>query len=99
MRQRRLSVSFLVLALAGATPVAAGAADVVVGGKGPRIRAHDGRLVAAPQRPVFVVWPELAAFGRMPPDEAPPLVIEVKGDVEITPQPDGGLRIRFLENE
>ena len=98
MWKRILSGGTLVLAVAAA-PLAAAAAEGEVGGHGPRIRAHDGRLVAAPQRPVFVVWPELAAFGRMPPEEAPPLVIEVKGDVEITPQPDGGLRIRFLEDD
>ena len=97
MRKRSVPVSFLVLALSGAAPVAAAAADAVVGGKGPRIRAHDGRRIAAFERPVFVVFEELGQFGRLPAREAPPLVIEVEGDVEITPQPDGGVRIRFLD--
>jgi hypothetical protein len=99
MRKQSFAVSALVLAIAGIAPPAASGADSEVAGKGPRIRGIDGRLIAAPVRPVFVVVDELAAFGRLPPAQAPPLRIEIQGDVEITPQPDGGLRIRFLHEE
>ena len=82
-----------------AAPLAAHAADGVVGGKGPRIRSHDGRLLAVHDRPVFVVVDAFGQFGQLPAREAPPLEIKIEGDVEITPQPDGGLRIHFLDED
>jgi hypothetical protein len=93
MRSRFRIVS-LVLTAACVAPVAASAADAVVGGKGPRIRVHDRPPVMASGRPVFVMVDELAQFGDLVDvATAPPLVIRVEGDVDIFQLPDGTLRI------
>ena len=99
MRKRSSWIAGLFVAAVAAAPLGAHAADAVVGGKGPRIRSHDGRRFVAHHRPVFVVVDSLGQFGQLPAREAPPLEIQVQGDVEITPLPDGGLRIRFLDED
>jgi hypothetical protein len=82
------------LALSGVllAPPAAGAADAVVGGKGPRVRLPHRPPVAAGGQPVFVVVDEFAAFGDLDVAEAPPLSIRVEGDVDVILLPDGSLR-------
>src|SRR5262245_23992135 len=75
------------------------AADVSVGGKGPRVRLPHGRMISNEGRPLFIVDDDFADFGDLQTATAPPLRIEVKGDVELVPLEDGGLRIRFVENE
>ena len=94
---------FWLLALAAASLLASAsfaAGDVSVGGKGVRVRTFDGRgMRFAEGRPVFVEVDRFADFGHMNTATAPPLRIEVKGDVEIVPLPDGGLRIRFVDDE
>jgi hypothetical protein len=82
-----------VLLAAGVSGGQARAADVTVRGKGPRIRIHEHPPVHHPGRPVFVTVDGLAAFGDLDVDRAPPLVIRVEGDAEITVLPDGSLRI------
>ena len=90
---------FVVLTVAAAllASSAAVAADVRVGGKGPRVMRPDGRWLSNQGRPVFIVEDDFADFGDLQTATAPPLRIEVKGDVEIVPLEDGGLRIKFLE--
>jgi len=95
MQRWTLAISCLFLASASIAPVAAGAADGVVGGKGPRIHVHGHRPVSAEGRPVFVTVDELARFGDWHLDSAPALVIRVEGDVAITQLPDGRLRFEL----
>ena len=64
-------------------------------GMGPRMRGHDGRRTSASSRPVFVLVDDLADFGHPRTATAPPLRIEVKGDVDIVPLENGGIRIQF----
>ena len=68
-----------------------------VTGMGPRMRGPDGRRISASGRPVFVLVDDLADFGHPRTATAPPLRIEVKGDVEIVPLENGGVRIMFVE--
>lgn len=91
-------VAALALAVAFAAPSATLAAGASVSGKGPRVRLPDGRFVSNGGRPLFIVDDGFADFGDLQTATAPPLRIEVKGDVEITPLPDGGVRIRFVED-
>jgi hypothetical protein len=95
--QSRAGFLVLVLAVAALAPSLASGADVRVGGKGPRVMRPDGRLISNAGRPVFIVDDDFADFGDLRTETAPPLRIEVKGDVEIVPLENGGLRIRFLE--
>lgn len=88
----------IAIAVAFAAPGAALAAGASVGGKGPRVRLPDGRFVSNGGRPLFIVDDGFADFGDLQTATAPPLRIEVKGDVEIVPTEDGGVRIRFLED-
>jgi hypothetical protein len=94
----RARLAALGLAAALTTPAAGLAADVAVGGKGPRVRLPDGRFISNHGRPIFLVDDDFADFGDLQTETAPPLRIEVKGDVEIIPLEDGGVRIRFLED-
>ena len=64
-------------------------------GMGPRMRGHDGRRTSASGRPVIVLVDDLADFGHPRTATAPPLRIEVKGDVDIVPLENGGIRIQF----
>jgi hypothetical protein len=65
-------------------------------GMGPRMRGPDGRRISA-GRPVFVLVDDLADFGHPRTATAPPLRIEVKGDVDIVPLENGGIRIQFVD--
>jgi hypothetical protein len=67
------------------------------GGKGPRVMRPDGRFVSMHGRPIFIVDDDFADFGDLQTETAPPLRIEVKGDVEVVPLANGGLRIRFVD--
>ena len=87
-------LAFTLFALA---PSWANGADVRVGGKGPRVMRPDGRSISNAGRPIFIVDDHFADFGDLQTETAPPLRIEVKGDVEIVPLENGGLRIRFIE--
>jgi hypothetical protein len=95
----QIGAGFVVLALAAAllAPSAASAADAWVGGKGPRVMGHDGRWSSASGQPVWILDDRLADFGHPRVATAPPLRIEVKGDVEIVPLENGGLRIVFID--
>jgi len=75
----------------------ASAADVSVRGRNPHVRGLDGRLVRTFDRPIFVQVDQFADFGHKQVATAPPLSIEVKGDVEIVPLANGGLRIKFID--
>jgi hypothetical protein len=90
---------FVVLTLAAAllAPSAGVAAEAEVGGTGPRVMRPDGRWLSNHGRPVFLVNDDFADFGNLQTQTAPPLRIEVKGDVEIVPLDNGGVRIRFVE--
>ncbi len=88
----RIATALAALVLGGlAMAPSMGAADVVVGGKGPRVHPHARARVAPFVRPVVVIddrddfGPRRAA--------APSIVIHVEGDVVIVPQEDGSLRI------
>jgi len=83
----------LAMAAALLAPLAASAADVRVGGKGPRVRTLDGRSISAAGRPVLIASDALCGFGQPNVPGAPPLVIQIEGDVTIVPQEDGSLRI------
>jgi hypothetical protein len=95
----QIGAGFVVLALAAAllAPSAASAADARVGGKGPRVRGHDGHFRSSFGRPVVILDDRFADFGHPDVATAPPLRIEVKGDVEIVPLENGGIRIMFVE--
>jgi hypothetical protein len=95
----QIGAGFVVLALAAAllAPSVASAADARVGGKGPRVMRPDGRFVSPSGRRVFIVDDNFADFGDLQTTTAPPLRIEVKGDVEIVPLANGGVRIVFID--
>lgn len=95
----QIGARFVMLALAAVllAPSLASAADARVGGKGPRVRGHDGRWKSAFGRPVLILDDRLADFGHPRVATAPPLLIEVKGDVEIVPLENGGVRIVFID--
>ena len=65
--------------------------------KSPRVMRPDGHFASNRGRPIFIVDDDFADFGDLQTGTAPPLRIEVKGDVEIVPLEDGGLRIRFVD--
>ena len=65
--------------------------------RGPRVMGPDGHFVSNRGRPIFIVDDDFADFGDLQTATAPPLRIEVKGDVDIVPLENGGLRIRFVE--
>ena len=65
-------------------------------GMGPRMRGPDGRRILA-GRPVIVLVDDLADFGHPRTATAPPLRIEVKGDVDIVPLENGGIRFQFVD--
>jgi hypothetical protein len=95
----QIGARFVLFALAAVllAPALASAADARVGGKGPRVMRPDGGFVSPSGRRVFIVDDAFADFGDLRTATAPPLRIEVKGDVEIVPLANGGLRIRFVD--
>lgn len=99
----RIATALAALVLGGlAIAPSAGAGDIVVGGKGPRVphhgrSLHHSRFRAAPfVRPV-VVFDDRDDFGPRR-TVVQPIVIHVEGDVVIVPQEDGSLRI-VLDDE
>jgi hypothetical protein len=80
--------SGLAFFVAASAPFAASAADVVITGKGTRMRVHD-------PAPVFVLRDDFAGFEETSAGAPPRLEIHVRGDVVITSLPDGSLRISF----
>jgi hypothetical protein len=102
MRSRSSSgLVFAACALAAALlcPSLVDAAGSGVDGKGPRVRSVHGQPIAQFDRPVFIRVGHLAEFGNWRLREAPPLVIEVEGDVVIVPLEDGSLWIVFADDE
>ena len=100
----RIATALAALVLGGlAIAPSMGAADIVVGGKGPRVphhgrSLHHSRFRAAPiARPVVVWVDDRDDFGP-PRAAAPSIVIHVEGDVVIVPQGDGSVRI-VLDDE
>ena len=95
----QIGAGFVALALAAVllAPSASNAGDIRIGGKGPHVRGHDGRWTSAMGRPVIVLVDDLADFGHPRAALAPPLEIQVKGDVEIVPLENGGIRIKFVD--
>jgi len=95
----QIGAGFVALALAAVlmAPSASNAGDIRIGGKGPRVKGHDGRNPSASGQPVVILVDDLADFGQPRTALAPPLVIQVTGDVEIVPLENGGIRIDFVE--
>jgi hypothetical protein len=91
----RIATVLAALVLGGlAIAPSMGAADIVVGGKGPRVHPH-GHAHARMKpfvRPVVVWFDDRDDFGP-PRAAAPTIVIHVEGDVVIVPQEDGSVRI------
>lgn len=96
----RIATVLAALVLGGlAISPSMGAADVVVGGKGPRVHPHNRARInpfvhsrVNPFVRPIVVFDDRDDFGP-PRAAAPSIVIHVEGDVVIVPQGDGSIRI------